>query len=98
MPAALRVSAITRPTAHMLLARSVVRAPSPGANHSPDAIRKHSVAWVCMISTWGSGLFSSMLKGSGFWISAATSAEETLVLFLMVPASQAMYFSPVPWP
>ena len=51
-----------------------------------------------MIRTWGSGLFSSMWKGRGFWISAATSAEGTLVLFLMVPAAQAMYFSPLPWP
>ena len=38
-PAALRVSAITRPTAHMLRSRSVVREPSPGRYHSPAESR-----------------------------------------------------------
>ena len=50
-----------------------------------------------MMSTCGSGLFHSTANGSGFAISAATSLAETRVLFLMPPAPQGIYFSPLPW-
>ena len=54
------------------------------------------MAWVCITSTCGFGLFGSMAKGSGFAISAAMSAAVCRVLFLMLPAPQGMYFSPLP--
>ena len=49
-----------------------------------------------MMRICGSGLFHSTAKGSGLVISAATSVLETLVLFLMLPLPQGMYFSPLP--
>ena len=51
-----------------------------------------------MMSTCGAALSFSMAKGRGCAASAATSAAVCRVLFLMLPAPQGMYFSPLPCP
>ena len=56
------------------------------------------MAWVCMMSTCGAALSFSMAKGRGCAASAAMSAAVCRVLFLMLPAPQGMYFSPLPCP
>ena len=57
-----------------------------GSHEAFNVILALSAAW----------LFGSMAKGSGFAISAAMSAAVCRVLFLMLPAPQGMYFSPLP--
>ena len=51
-----------------------------------------------MMSTCGAALSFSMAKGRGCAASAAMSATVCRVLFLMLPAPQGMYFSPLPCP
>lgn len=48
------------------------------------------------MSTCGAALSFSMAKGRGCAASAAMSAAVCRVLFLMLPAPQGMYFSPLP--
>ena len=97
MPASFSTWAMAAPTATILTALSVVRALAAGSVQACSSSSYVSVAWVCMISTWGAAECSSMLKGSGPETSAATSALVRSVQFLMVPAPQATVWPPASW-